>query len=240
MHRRYSHLVLADYMGGNVDDPIWSDPADANQLHWQQNPLEYFEAENSFPYGNGHPSEPGYDTDTNWTEQDIVQLWPFASSYQSVPHAWQFEYQTQYVPIEETPHLFQTFSSGPGFDVELGRRQYNEVLFPSAKVHMFEEFDREQAGDPYFGYDHARVAKLMFDGSINTMPSGMSQVSVSPVDYLNGNRFEWRQKYVPLDTFPVPLGGLGDETLLSQRFRWTLGGLRGVNYQRTIMPIGRR
>ena len=35
---------------------------------------------------------------------------------------------------------------------------------------------------------------------------------------------------VPLDRFPVPVGGLGDQTLVSQRFRWTYGGLKGINY----------
>ena len=231
MHRRYSHLVLADYFGGNVTDPMWADPADANQLYWQLNPLDYRDNPESVPYGNGLPSEDGYDDDGNWAQNSIRQLWPFASSYQSVPHAWQQDYGNQYVPVQETPHLFQT--SGPG--LQLGERRFHEVRFPSAKVHMFEEFDREQAGSPYFAYDHAQSAKLMFDGSINTMMSGLANPSVSPEDYLDGNKFVWEQTYVPLDTFPIPLGGLGDPTLLSQRFRWTLGGLQGIDYPQTLM-----
>lgn len=104
---------------------------------------------------------------------------------------------------------------------------------------MFEEFDREQAGSPYFAYDHAQSAKLMFDGSINTMMSGQSQSSVSPRDYLNGDKFVWEQYYLPLDTFPLPLSGLGERTLLNQRFRWTLGGLQGINYPQTLMRARR-
>ena len=42
--------------------------------------------------------------------------------------------------------------------------------------------------------------------------------------------FHWQQAYVPLDKFPVPIGGLGDNSLVSQRFRWTFGGLSGINY----------
>ena len=234
VHRRYSHLVLADYMGGNVSDPMWADPADANQLHWQLNPLEYTGPENSFPYGMGMPAQAGYDTVPGWDGSPIVQLWPFASSYQIVPHAWQQDFGAQYVPIADTPHLFM---GGPG--VQLGNRRFNEVRFPSAKVHMFEEFDREQAGSPYFAYDHAQSAKLMFDGSINTMMSGQSFSSVSPADYNIGNKSVWEQNYVPLDTFPVPLGGLGEQTLLNQRFRWTLGGLQGINYPQPLMRVGR-
>jgi len=231
MHRRYSHLVLADYLGGNVTDPMWADPADTHQLSWQLNPLEYIDDDpNTLPYGNGMPDQSGYDDDNNWATNSILQLWPFASSYQVVPHAWMQDFGNQYIPVADTPHLFQG-----GGSIQLGERRFHEVRFPSAKVHMFEEFDREQAGSPYFAYDHAQSAKLMFDGSINTMASGLSHSSVSPDDYLDGNKFVWEQTYVPLDTFPIPLGGLGDPTLLNQRFRWTLGGLQGVNYPQTVM-----
>ncbi len=78
-------------------------------------------------------------------------------------------------------------------------------------------------------------SKLMFDGSVNAWASGDAMPSWNP---RNGKQ-EWRQTYVPLDTFPVPLGGLGDETLLSQRYRWTLGGLQGVDYLRPLMGSNR-
>jgi len=237
MHRRYSHLVLADYLGGNIVDPMWADPADANQLRWQVDQPSDLDGyrESGVPYADSLPDEPGYDMDGNWSQNQIRQLWPFASSYQVVPHAWNQDFGNQYIPMPETPHLFQTLSG----DAPLGERRFHEVRFPSAKVHMFEEFDREQAGSPYFGYDHAQSAKLMFDGSINTAMSGLANPSVSPFDYLDGNKFVWEQTYVPLDTFPVPLGGLEDETLLSQRFRWTLGGLQGIDYPQTLMRSGR-
>ena len=64
----------------------------------------------------------------------------------------------------------------PGVELADGRN-FAEVAFPSAKVHFFEEFDREQAGSPYFGYDHARPAKLMFDGSVNEWVSGAARPS---------------------------------------------------------------
>tara|TARA_R110000737_G_scaffold2923_16_gene9905 strand:+ start:165432 stop:166511 length:1080 start_codon:yes stop_codon:yes gene_type:complete len=236
MYRRYSHLVLADYMGGNVSDPMWADPADANLLHWQLNPLEYQEDNNSFPYGNGLPQSAGYDSDANWTSRAIVELWAFASSYQTVPHAWQSDFGPQYAPNDITPHLFTATGGIP----ELGERRFHEVRFPSRKVHMFEEFDREQPGTPYFAYDHAAPAKLMFDGSINTLQSGLARSSVSPADYLNGNKIVWEQNYVPLDTFPIPLGGLGDTTQLNMRYRWTLGGLTGTDYYTPLSrPYGR-
>ncbi|MGJ8636520.1 MAG: hypothetical protein ACSHX5_06720 [Phycisphaerales bacterium] len=233
VHRRFSHQVLADYMGGNVSDPMWVDPADANLLYWQANPLEFYEDKKStLPYDNGFPGE-GYEDFNVFLYSSTKIHWPFASSYHTVPHAWTQDFDKQYIPIADSPHLFQQFP--PSFNTQLGERRHTEVVFPSAKVWMHEEFDREQGGEPYFAYDHARPAKLMFDGSINTAMSGQAQSSVSPEDYLNGDKFVWEQKYVPLDTFPVPLGGLGDETLLNMRYRWTLGGLTGVDYPQVFM-----
>ncbi len=230
MHRRYSHLVLADYLSGNVTDAMWADSSDANQLYWQQHPLDYRDEPSQVPYGEGVPDEPGYDSDTTWGLTEIRQLWPFASSYQVVPHAWQQDFGNQYTPIPDTPHLFRILKPFPN----IGDRRFHEVRFSSAKVWMHEEFDREQAGSPYFAYDHAQPAKLMFDGSINTAMSGLAASSVSPEDYLNRDKLVWEQTYVPLDTFPVPLGGLEDPTLLNMRYRWTLGGLQGIDYPQML------
>ncbi len=239
MYRRYTHLVLADYIGGNVSDAMWADPADEKLLGWQANPLGFFDRDNDFPYGNGMPNQQGYDMSFSWTDISILQLWPFSSSYQVVPHAWQNDFGTQYVPISETPHLFR-LNTVPGSQLELGERRASEVVFPSAKVYMFEEFDREHSvGDLYFSYHTAAPAKLMFDGSINTQISSEAQISVNPDDYNRGYRGEWRQPYVPLDQFPIPFHGLGSTIEQNMRYRWTLGGLSGVNYPTRIMSNGR-
>ena len=227
MYRRWSHLMLADYAGGIVSDPLWADPADANLLAWQADPLGYLTGDSGFPYARaGVPDD--VDPDPNWNNASIIQLWPFASSYQVVPHAWLPDFGASYVPIDSTPHLFTV--SDPGQDIELGDRAFDEVAHPSALVHMFEEFDREQAGDPYFAYHHARPAKLMFDGSINTRRSGEATRSVSPEAYNEGVFDPWRQRYVRLDTFPKPLQRFGFDFEVSMRYRWTLFGLQGIDY----------
>jgi type II secretory pathway pseudopilin PulG len=223
VHRRYSHLVLIDFMNTPLGDELFIDPADSNQLHWAPNPLEYLEDGNSFPYGDGQPAT-GYDSDNNWSLPAVVQRWTFATSYQNVPSSWNPDFpNAQYVPVEDTPHLFS--STGGAVSV-IGRRFIHEVASPAQKVWIFEEFDREQKGSPYFAYNHARSEKLMFDGSVNSWASGDANPSI--VSWFG---FEpWKQTYVPIDTFPVPLGGLGDPTELNQRFRWTFRGLGGADY----------
>ncbi len=233
-HRRYSHLILLDYLSDSSEafqtNRLGIDPADENQLVWHERPLQYNESGSGFPYMNGIPS--GYDDDTNWPTNPVRQRWPFASSYQVVPHAWQGDgNEGVYRPTTDSPHLF---TGGDG--IILGRRYTSEVAFPAQKVHMHEEFDYEQSRYPYFAYDHARPEKLMFDGSINSRPSGEANDSVSPDDYDLNNPQDpsvypvWTQRYVPLDAFPIPLGGLDDDTELNMRYRWTLFGLQGVDY----------
>jgi type II secretory pathway pseudopilin PulG len=220
-------LVLMDYLDRPFPDPMVADPADANLLQWQANPTDISLA-NNIPYAPG-ANTAEYDDPTGWTGIGVRQRWAFTSSYLSTMSAWNRDglaLESAYIPLAATPHLSQGNST-----VRLADgRFYPEVAFPSSKVHFFEEFDRRQAGTPYFGYDHAAPLKLMFDGSLNDRPSGEANASWNPAM----GKQEWRQRYVPLHTFPVPLGGFGDETLLSQRYRWTFNGLGGVDYHATL------
>lgn len=226
MHRRYSHLVLLDYLTDRQPEPIAASPFDKNLINWQENPLEYIEPGNSFPYGNGQPEEPGYDTDGNWTPTGIKQLWPFASTYQMVPSAWNTDGingANTYTPVEDTPHLFQAIQAGP----TLGRRKMTQVAHPSGKVMLFEEFDR--FSDPaglYFAYPEAKANLAFFDGSVRQEETQDSNAGWNP----RSPDQPWLQTYVPLDTFPLPKGGLGDQTKYCQRYRWTRNGLQGIDF----------
>lgn len=222
-HRRYSHLALMDYMAGDDDGAFvssrFADPADGDLLNWQQRQLDYGPG-SSVPYVGEVRN--GYDQNSSWSDRAILQRWAFASSYQVVPFSWQGDGPDNvYIPTSSSPHLFVRVG-----DPDLSGRYLSEVAFPAQKVHMFEEFDREQKRFPYFAYNIAISEKLMFDGSINSQPSRQANDSVNPAqpDVI------WKQRYVPLDTFPIPLGGFGDSSLLNMRYRWTEGGLQGVDY----------
>ncbi|MFG0300283.1 MAG: hypothetical protein ACF8K1_11845 [Phycisphaerales bacterium JB047] len=235
-HRRYLHLILIDYMGTPLGDSMFIDPADEHQLFWADNPLEYSDFPSTVPYDD-YPG-PGYDEDSNWLTNPVRQRWTFASSYQPVSSSWQFEAgAVRYIPVSDTPHLF-TVTGGQGGEMNLHTGRFiPEVLFPSQKVWFFEEFDREIASEPYFAYNQARPEKLMFDGSVNRERTGEAQESMIPEIDL----FEpWVQSYVPLDTFPIPLEGLGSDRELNQRYRWTTYGLSGFDYGPYDAPRGPR
>jgi len=225
MHRRYSHLVLLDYLTDRQPEPIAASPFDKNLIQWQENPFDYLEDGNDFPYGSGTPVA-GYDRDIGWPIRGIIQLWPFASTYQMVPAAWNSDGingSPTYAPVDDTPHLFGSTGGRP----RLGRRKMTQVAHPSAKVMMFEEFDR--FSDPnglYFAYPEAKSNLAFFDGSVRQEDTQEANPGWNPGD---PDR-PWTQKYLPLDTFPEPKGGLGDDTKYCQRYRWTRYGLQGVDF----------
>jgi len=223
LYQRYSHLVLLDYLTDRQPEPIVASPYDKDLISWQENPIGYLDADSDVPYGKGMPKKAGYDTDPMWVQTAVKQLWAFGSSYQVVPHAWVDDVDPQYSPSADSPHHMVKGDS----EEPLGGRKMSEVKFPSQKVFMYEEFDR--FSDPkgiYAAYPEAMINMAFFDGSVR---QEMVEDANSAYDDENPTRV-WEQRYVPLDTFPVPMGGLGELKKWDLRFRWTKGGLGGVDF----------
>lgn len=228
--RRRTHLVLVDYWGLQANHPVLASPGDRNLQRWQADPFDL----STVPYAEGSPDPSLYDVDPNWGKLAMKQRWPYASSYQFVHASWSPDTFRTYAPVPYTPHLSWAMSSS-AHHVPLGGRRMRDVVFPGNKVWIHEEFDWMPWFDAAAGewrsdglwctYDRARGGKLMFDGSVNTRPAGEANSSWTPADPTGP---VWKQKYVPLDTFPLPVGDFGRE--IDQRFRWTRGGLAGFDY----------
>jgi prepilin-type N-terminal cleavage/methylation domain-containing protein len=221
-HRRYSHLVLLDFLTDIQPEPTAASPFDRNLINWQANPLEYGPG-SGVPYADGIPD--GYDDDTNWPTNPVRQRWPFASTYQMVPAAWNTDGiagAPTYNPVDSSPHLFQG-----GNGIPLGRRKFTQVAHPSGKVMMFEEFDRfSDKKGLYFAYPEAKPNLAFFDGSVRSELTAECNAGWRPSTPAE----EWVQKYVPLDTFPEPKSGIGESVRYCQRFRWTRYGLQGIDF----------
>lgn len=220
---RYSHLVLMDYLTDRQPEPIAASPFDKNLIDWQESAMG-FTNKHPFPYADGLPTKPGFDMDPAWTDPAVMQLWPFGSSYQVVPHAWLNDEDPQYTPSTNTPHhmILQAEEDTP-----LGGRKMTEVAQPAAKVFMYEEFDHKSEASPLYASDpNARINLAFFDGSVR---QEVVSDANSAQDQSDPTRI-WQHPYLPLDTFPEPKGGLGDTTPLDLRFRWTKLGLAGIDY----------
>ncbi|MCA9303440.1 MAG: hypothetical protein KC996_04895 [Phycisphaerales bacterium] len=228
-HRRFVHLVLQAYLGAKTSGEMFVDPMDTNLLTWHRDELNY-NAGSTVPYAPGEIIQSGYEEDGYWASKNMRQRWAFASSYATVPTAWLAQGdQVQYAPIEDSMNLFMSTASGTPLPQG---NTLGSVVFPANKVYIHEEYDRRNPLSngratviPHYAYDAARPLKLMFDGSINDRPSGEGSSSYHPV-----KDTPWTQKYTPLHTFPLPFYGLGDPTPLDLRYRWTRGGLSGVDY----------
>jgi prepilin-type N-terminal cleavage/methylation domain-containing protein/prepilin-type processing-associated H-X9-DG protein len=225
-HRRYSHLVLLDFLTDVQPEPIAASPFDRNLITWQESPLEYGTG-SGVPYADGTPE--GYDDDSVWRETAVRQRWPFASTYQTVPAAWNSDGiagSSTYIPHSASPHTFTTSSAG--FSPPLGRRKFTQVAHPSGKVMMFEEFDRFSDSEGlYFAYPESKSNLAFFDGSVRNEQTADANPGWNPDE---PDQMTWTQIYVPLDTFPLPKGGQNDPTQYCQRYRWTRFGLQGIDF----------
>ncbi|MEZ6318763.1 MAG: prepilin-type N-terminal cleavage/methylation domain-containing protein [Phycisphaerales bacterium] len=216
VHRRMSHHVLFDYLTAAQPEPIAASPFDKNLILWQSDPLDL----STVPYANGTP-DGGYDDDPNWTDRGMLERWAYASTYQVVPAAWQPDRLPCWTPTKETPHLM----SGDARKIVMGKRRYGQVAFPASKVHMFEEFDRysDPKGIPWM-YPEAKCNLLFFDGSVRGVLSRDCNPGWTP----GSATVLWKQRWVPLDTFPLWYHSDTREELF-QYYRWTREGLAGCD-----------
>ncbi len=223
--QRWSHVVMLDTFTDVQPEPIAASPYDKDLQHWQEDPLSYLRPGSGVPYAEGMPGEPGWEVSPVWGDEAVRAMWAFGSSYQVVPQAWLDDEDPVYVPRAESPHGMRLVGEA---DAPLGGRRMSEVAFPSRKVFMYEEFDRVNRFPDamWVGYDDAVVNLAFFDGSVRQERVGDAR---SARDEGDADRV-WKQRYVPLDGFPEPLGGLGEEGALDLRFRWTVGGLKGWDF----------
>ena len=231
-HRRYSHVVLLDYLTDTQPEPIAASPLDRNLVRWASDPLAAEEGD-ELPYQGA--VDPDADGDGNWSRPGVIQRWPYASTYQTVPAAWNADRGATYVPIPDTPHLFTAYQPD-NRPPQLGRRRFSEVAFPSAKVYMFEEFDRVTDRDGlYFAAPEATCNLMFFDGSVRAETTRNANAGAHPVD--TPQTTCWKQDYVPIDKFPKWNGSLKRNAAIPQWYRWTRGGLQGIDFGGTEVGI---
>jgi prepilin-type N-terminal cleavage/methylation domain-containing protein len=234
-HRRYNHIPLIDYLTTTQPEPTAASPFDKNLIEWQQNPTDVTAA-NNIPYAPGTtPENDGYlpaasDNSESWGTLGIRQRWAFASTYQTVPAAWNQDAMPSYQPIDDNPHLMMG-----GNTVPLGGRKITQVAFPAGKVFQFEEFDRFSSRQGlYYIYPEAQSNMSFFDGSVRRERTGDANPGWNP----STPDQEFRQRYQALHTFPLPKTGPDEATTYCPRYRWTRGGLKGIDYGGA--DIGRR
>ena len=124
-------------------------------------------------------------------------------------------------PVPETSNLFV------GSNRPLGNRTYTQVSFPAQKTFMYELHDRHtQSPGLFYAYPEAKASQLFFDGSVRPEPTNTANPGFDPNDPTSADSF--CQLYTPLTTDPPAVGDPTREHWV--RYRFTRGGLRGVDY----------
>lgn len=217
-HRRYTHLIVNDYMSQQLPEFSMACPEDKVLQDWQRNPRD----EALLP-----PGEPAFH-----------KMWPYSSSYQFVPAAWAADTGgsggstvTQYTG----DHNLFWMGSKP-----LGKRKLGEVEFSMAKVMAFDFHDRHSSKHQFYhAYPQATAPMAMFDGSARAVRTADSNFGFKPDQPSDPAATFYYYSPSILQFEPPTLSGLPQE-LVAGHYRWTRGGLRGVDFGMAEIDTGQK
>ncbi len=211
--RRYTHLVLMDYRGEALPDPIGACPEDKFLLDWQEDPINFTPV----------PLEPG-------GSEPWKMMWPYSSTYQIVPFAWAPDTkgsQPGQRTVEQVPGGHNFYNPARG--MRLGARKMTEVAFPANKVAWFEFHDRHSKSLGIFhAYKEAKASVLFFDGHVEAAQTADSNEGGKP----NQPRLAAPTTYYyrpDLTWEPPTLSGEPNEEVIGH-YKWTRLGLKGIDF----------
>ncbi len=210
-HRRFSHLVLLDYLGSSMPEPIAACPEDKVVQAWASDP-------------KGELDPPVNSTGA------FRFFWPYSSSYQLVPCAYsidQISSNGAMRTIEQFPADQNLFWMG---NAPLGTRHLTDVVFPSGKVEMFDMEQRHVTAQPlYHAYEETKQPLLFFDASVTIRMTADSNISGWPNSPQLDRAVMYR--YNPnILGFESPTRSGNTFDFVVGYYRWTRGGLKGIDY----------
>ena len=227
-HVTFSHLVLAHFMGESQPSDVFISSADAARNYWAAHLGKYLDDP------RGGPFLPP----TQTTDYRHLWRWPFSSSFMVGP--------SHYSPDQGPPRTVERGSNQrtwrvPNMPGLLGRRSMVEVAHPSAKVMMFDEFDRYSGPfGRYMGLSNAHSIMNFYDGHAQRLATARSNFGFAP----NNPDYGADQPDQPSRTyFYSPLLGWDPpdavRRIVPVYYDQTRGGLQGVDFpgQSTRRPV---
>lgn len=208
-HVLYSHLVMNDYLGHRLPEKMVVCPEDRYRLLWQKDPEGFGSLpESERPAGSGND----------------LKRWPYSSSYELAPAAYSFD--TAVNGRNTTSQHGLDHNHYYGSELPMGDRKLTAVSFPDRKVLMQDSQQRHYDVDMFYAYPQAKMPLLFFDGHVATHRTSDGNLGFRPNQPTSNAPSVIR--YVP-DSWESPtLSGRTGDTVMGQ-YRWTRGGLRGVD-----------
>jgi prepilin-type N-terminal cleavage/methylation domain-containing protein len=214
-HVLYSHTILQDYLAQRLPEPMVVCSEDQHRRNWQFDPRNHHDKGFWQPFQE--PS-PGTGAPPN------AQLrWPYSSSYQPPPKT--YDRSPEGLRISQASHN-SYFVPTAG---TLGGTRLANVTFPSRNVHVMDSEQRHFGRQHmYYGVESgaARVPLVLFDGSVNVYRTGDTNPGWQPNNESNPN--PTRSGYTPRP-WEAPTSTGAPAELFTGHYRWTRGGLRGVD-----------
>jgi hypothetical protein len=208
--------VIQDYLAARLPEKAVVCPEDRTRLAWQD-----WRAFDQGAFGALQPPP-----------SDLNKRWPYSSSYMIPPSAFDRS------PVGS--RIYQAAWNSfwiPG-TAKLGNRKMADVMYPSQKV-LYHDQNQRHFGQkrPFWGHVSCRQPLLAYDTSVIVRRVGDNQAPGN-LSFLDCNR-GWQPnaptggatpiQYVPASWDPEALlGAAGDPGW--GYYRWTRGGLRGVDY----------
>ncbi len=208
---QYTHLVLGSYLHDRQLTLMDVCPEDRARLSWRASPRQ-MESSAFAPRADYNKAN--------------IDWWPYSSSYQVVAAASDgYGYE-----LARKPAYYQ-WKRHDAYHLKepVGGRKIIEVAFPAQKVAIYDSQQRHAGKtDMFFGYAQAQQPLGFFDGSVSTRKTAdcntgedsgaaTNSTSVTKVAYAPDLGFE---------SLPVP----GLNAGVPGYYRWTRGGLRGIDY----------
>ncbi len=227
-HFWYSHLVKQDFLAARLPEKLVVSTADRHRLNWQR------DAGRPFMEDFWAPFQP-QPTANQWR-------WLYSSSYTTVPAAYDLNQslglREPFTSARVRGRMYQSTMGANWIVVNglnrLGGARLSDVAFPTQKVYMYDEVDRHFAKqDRYYAFPDSRVLVAMFDGSVEarrtdtTNPGWQPVAPQSPIptrlNYVASMEPSrpWRPQVAPHEM------SMGSN--LIAHYRWTRGGLKGVD-----------
>lgn len=220
---RFTHFVLLDSMSGMLPEPASICPEDMTQERREEDGIDSFA---SNPY---------------------TAIRYFESTYETVPYC--------FTPDSGPQSLSQHNATSPTtiYGLQTSRyisRRFTDVTFPSGKVHMMDDYDRHFATSShpffedfyhtaangvtyyteealYYAFPEAKQPLLFFDGSVVDRVTRDSNPGFDPWNPADpgSSIINWGH--------PMPL-----RTTVQGYYRWTRGGLRGIDFGGSEISTG--
>ena len=207
---QYSHLVAQDYLASRLPERLVVCPDDKIRQLWQTDPR-------AFDAGAFHPAPTG----TAAPGTNLGKRWPYSSSYQVTPSSYD---RSKVGSRIQQAGTHTTYTGGTA----MGGVKLANVAYASQKVHMQDIMQRHYSRHQlFFGYLTARTTVTLLDGSANVRLTSTGNLGWQPNTPAGGPT---AFNYQP-DAWEAPtLSGNPSDPIAAGYFRWTRGGINGVDF----------